>query len=86
MILHTFLCTIFVNDGVIEMATNLRVDDELINRAVKRGKHKTKEAAVRQALREYVGRLEQEEIVSLFGTIDYDTGYDYKKQRGYSYR
>ena len=63
------------------LATNLQLDDRLIEKAVKLGKHKTKRAAVTQALREYIEHLEQQKILSLFGHVDYDPEYDYKKQR-----
>ena len=63
------------------MATNLQIDDELILKAVKLGGHKTKKAAVSKALLEYIQHLEQEKILSVFGKVDYDPEYDYKKQR-----
>ena len=63
------------------MATNLQIDDELILKAVRLGGHKTKKAAVSKALIEYIQHLEQEEILSMFGKVDYDPDYDYKKQR-----
>ncbi len=63
------------------MATNLQIDDKLIMRAVKLGHHRTKKAAVTQALAEYIRHLEQENILSLFGAVDYAPGFDYKKQR-----
>ena len=63
------------------MATNLQLDDDMINKAVHLGKHKSKKEAVNQALRAYVQSLEQEKILSLFGTVEYDPDYDYKKQR-----
>ena len=63
------------------MATNLRIDDKLILKAVRLGGHKTKKAAVSKALIEYVQHLEQEKILSVFGTVEYDPEYDYKKQR-----
>ena len=63
------------------MATNLQLDDRLIEKAVKLGKHKTKRAAVTQALKEYVEHLEQQKLLALFGNVDYDPEYDYKKQR-----
>ena len=63
------------------LATNLQLDDRLIEKAVKLGKHKTKRAAVTQALKEYIEQLEQQKIISLFGKVDYDPEYDYKKQR-----
>jgi len=62
-------------------ATNLQIDDELITKAVKLGGHRTKKAAVTQALTEYVRHLEQERILSLLGTVEFDTRCDYKKQR-----
>jgi len=66
---------------VIFVATNLQIDDSLIQKAVKLGGHKTKKAAVTQALIEYIEQLEQGKIVSLFGTVEYESDYDYKKQR-----
>jgi Arc/MetJ family transcription regulator len=63
------------------MATNLAIDDKLINEARKIGKHKTKKEAVTAALKEYVDRRKQLKILELFGTIDYDPTYDYKKMR-----
>jgi len=73
------LCVIF--EEVIHMATNLQINDELILKAVRLGGHKTKKAAVSKALVEYIQHLEQEKILSMFGKIDYDPEYDYKKQR-----
>ena len=70
-----------VSKEVIFMATNLQIDDKLISKAVKLGRHKTKKAAVSQALIEYIQHLEQEKILSIFGTVEYDAEYDYKKQR-----
>ena len=63
------------------MATNLQIDDALIAQAVTLGKHRTKKAAVTEALVQYIQHLEQEEVLALFGEIDFDPGYDYKKQR-----
>ena len=63
------------------MATNLQLDDNLIEEAVRLGAHGTKKEAVNQALRTYVGHLKRLQILDVFGTIDYDPDYDYKKQR-----
>jgi Arc/MetJ family transcription regulator len=63
------------------MATNLALDDKLINEAQRIGKHKTKKAAVTDALKEYIQRRKQKKILALFGTVDWDPGYDYKKLR-----
>jgi Arc/MetJ family transcription regulator len=63
------------------MATNLQIDDKLICKAVRLGRHKTKKEAVSKALVEYIHQLEQEKILSMFGGVDYDPEGDYKKQR-----
>ena len=63
------------------MATNLAIDDKLIIEAQAIGGARTKKAAVTEALKEYIQRRKQVQIASLFGTIDYDPDYDYKKTR-----
>ena len=63
------------------MATNLAIDDWLIEEAKLVGKHRTKKGAVTEALMEYIQRRKQSEILRIFHTIDYDQDYDYKKQR-----
>ena len=64
------------------MATNLAIDDELIVSAQTIGGKKTKKDAVTEALKEYIQRRKQLQILSLFGKIDYAPDYDYKKTRG----
>ena len=63
------------------MATNLDIDNELIQEALKLGGHRTKRAVVEEALQEYVQRRKQLTITKLFGTIEYEDDYDYKQQR-----
>lgn len=63
------------------MATNLDLDDGLIERARRLGGHRTKKAAVTEALQEYVQRRQQKEVCDLFGTVEYDPEYDYKAER-----
>ena len=63
------------------MATNLALDDEIIEKAKKLGGFKTKKAAVMAALEEYVRKHEQQEVKSLFGTIEFDDDFDYKQSR-----
>lgn len=63
------------------MATNLQIDDKLIRKAVRLGKHPTKKAAVTQALADYIHHIEQEKITALFGSVEYDPTYSHKKQR-----
>lgn len=63
------------------MATNLAIDDKLITEAQKAGRHKTKKETVTTALKEYIARKRQAEIIDIFGTINFDPNYDYKKAR-----
>ena len=62
------------------MATNLAIDDKLILKAQKISGLKTKKETVSTALKEFIQRRKQKEILQLFGTVDYGT-YDYKKHR-----
>ena len=63
------------------MATNLAIDDSLLEQALEVGGHRTKKATVTEALLEYIERRRQRRVVELFGTIDFDPRYDHKKQR-----
>jgi len=63
------------------MATNLDLDDALVSEAQRVGDHRTKKAAVTEALQEYIQRRKQRQIVKLFRKIDFDPKYDYKKNR-----
>jgi hypothetical protein len=63
------------------MPTNLAIDEDLLKEAQKIGKHKTKKNAVNQALREYIMKRKQKDILPIFGKIDFEPSYDYKKER-----
>lgn len=63
------------------MATNLAIDDSLIEEAKKIGGHKTKKSVVTEALKEYIQRRKQLEIIKLYAKIDYDSDFNYKEQR-----
>jgi hypothetical protein len=63
------------------MATNLQIDNKLIEKALKLGHHPTKKEAVTTALVEYIQRKEQEKVLGFFGKIDIDPDYNYKQQR-----
>ena len=63
------------------MATNLDLDPALVDEAVAVGGRRTKKEAVTEALLEYIARRRPAQTTRLFGTIDYDPKYDYKKQR-----
>ena len=64
------------------MLTNLAIDDRLIEEARKLGHHRTKKETVAAALGEYIKRRKQQSILSLFGAIEYDESYNYKRERG----
>ncbi len=63
------------------MATNLALDEKLLEEALRIGGKATKKDTVTEALQEYIGRRKQARVVDLFGTIDYEPKHDYKKQR-----
>ncbi len=65
----------------LHMATNLALDDKLIEEARRAGHHKTKKDAVTAALAEYVKRRKQLRILEVFGQFDFDPAYDYKAGR-----
>jgi Arc/MetJ family transcription regulator len=54
------------------MATNLAIDDRLLEEARKIGGQKTKRATVTEALHEYIQRRKQQQVVDLFGRVDWD--------------
>ena len=63
------------------MPSNLDIDDELLEKALQLGGHRTKKATVTEALQEYIERREQLGILELIGKIDYYDDYDPKKHR-----
>ena len=63
------------------MQTNLALDDNLLKEALRVGNHETTEAAVTEALKEYIERHRQLQVLEAFGKIDYEEGFDYKVQR-----
>ena len=63
------------------MPTNLAIDDGLLEEAQKLGQHRTKRETVNAALEEYIRRRKQQQILALFGKIEYDRQYDYKQER-----
>lgn len=63
------------------MATNLSIDPELIEQALKVSGERTKAAAVTMALREFVARRRQKRVLDLMGKLEWDAKFDYKKER-----
>jgi Arc/MetJ family transcription regulator len=63
------------------MPSNLAIDDTLLEEAQHIGGHRTKRETVNCALKEYIQRRKQKEIVQLFGKINYEDDYNYKDMR-----
>ena len=66
------------------MATNLAIDPDLLERAVAVSGERSKTAAVTRALKEFVARREQRRLIDLFGRLEWDPGYDHKRERSRS--
>jgi hypothetical protein len=63
------------------MPTRVAIDGRLILEALRLGHHRTAKDTVTAALEEYFRRRKQLEILRLFGTIEYDANYNYKRER-----
>ena len=63
------------------MNLNQVKQDNLVNEALKIGGFKTKKETINIALREFINRRKQLEIINLFGKFDPDPDYDYKQGR-----
>lgn len=63
------------------MATNLALDDELIEQARRAGKHKTKKDAVTVALQEYIKMRRRRGLIDLEGRVEFWPGFDPKVLR-----
>ena len=63
------------------MSTNLSIDPKLIEKALAVSGEKTKKAAVTKALQEFIARREQRRILKLFKALEWDSSFDYKKER-----
>ncbi len=63
------------------MATNLAIDEKLLEEAVRVGKFKTKKNTVNEALREFVERRKKKDILKMFGKVEMEPSYDYRRER-----
>ena len=63
------------------MNTHLTVDNDLVAEALKLSGLKNKRETVNAALREFIAHHKQLEVIELFGKLDPDPDYDYKKGR-----
>ena len=68
--------------NLLHMATNLDLDPGLLNRALAVSGEKSKKATVTRALEEFIARREQKKLLDLFGSLEWTSEYDYKKERG----
>jgi len=60
---------------------NLQIDENLLTEALALGNYQSCSAVIEAALHEYIQRRKQLKVMELFGTIDYDSDYNYKQQR-----
>jgi Arc/MetJ family transcription regulator len=63
------------------MATNLAIDETLLEEALRLGEQRTKRATVNEALAEYIQRRKRLKAVEAFGTIEFRKDYDHKRAR-----
>jgi hypothetical protein len=64
------------------MPTTLKLDEKMVEEAVKLGNFKTKQEAMSVALAEFVQRRNRLRILELAGKIEFRPDWDYKKMRG----
>jgi Arc/MetJ family transcription regulator len=59
----------------------LTVDNPLLETAFHVGGLKTPRETVNAALAEFIKKRKTEDLTGLFHSVEYDSGYDYKKSR-----
>lgn len=62
-------------------ATNVSIDPDLLDRALKVGGERTRKASVTEALREFIARRQQMGLIDLVGALEWDDGFDYQAER-----
>ncbi len=63
------------------MRTNVVIDDDLLDEAVKLSGAKTKKEVIARALSEFVATRKRSNLLDLEGKIEFDADYDYKSMR-----
>jgi Arc/MetJ family transcription regulator len=63
------------------MRTNVVLDEELVQEALKLSGARTKKDVIDQALREFVENKKRRNLLDLAGKVKFREGYDYKKLR-----
>jgi Arc/MetJ family transcription regulator len=64
------------------VAINVKLDEKMVEEAVRLGNFKTKQEALNVALSEFVARRNRLRILELGGKIQFRPELDYKKMRG----
>jgi Arc/MetJ family transcription regulator len=67
--------------GELHMATNLSIDPELLEQALKVSGERTKKAAVTRSLQEFIARRQQKGLLDLMRSLEWDEAFDYKAER-----
>jgi Arc/MetJ family transcription regulator len=65
----------------LHMATNLAIDPRLLEEAVEVSGARSKKQAVTLALQEFIAKRKQRRLLDLFGTLEWNTEFDYKSSR-----
>lgn len=63
------------------MRTNIVLDDDLVTKAFRYSKAKTKKDLINEALKELISARQRLDIRDLKGKIEFREDYDYKKMR-----
>ena len=63
------------------MATNLALDQELLDRAFRVSGEPTKKAAITRALQAFIARREKRQVAELLGKLEWDASCDDKAER-----
>ena len=63
------------------MRTNIVIDDQLMEEALKLSKTKTKKELIKKALEEFIQNRRRLNLKDIKGKIQFEEGYDHKKMR-----
>jgi Arc/MetJ family transcription regulator len=63
------------------MRTNIVLDDDLLDEAIRVSGIKTKKDVVHEALRTFIATKKRKSLLDLEGKIEFSPGYDYKSLR-----
>jgi Arc/MetJ family transcription regulator len=65
----------------LHMATNLAIDPQLLDEAVAVSGAGSKKQAVTLALQEFIAKRKQRRLLDLFGTLEWNAEFEYKRSR-----